>query len=178
MSSDKLPQIGLYCHKFGKTGKIKSKVSSSSSRNRLFLSNSSSAYIPLRCNSDGTFSLYNDRAYGEITMDVYRTYCTGRGRLYPVLKKHTNETELCSDIGVDGRKDDLSNHVHYVEIGWNMSAMNFGTRLPPMKPKNVVGFAKYIKCKLIVFSVYFVSYTFILVYAIFYCWYLDGGMYR
>ena len=147
VSSDKLPQIGLYCHKFGKTGKVKSKVSSYSARNRLFLSKSSSAYIPLRCNSDGSFSLYNDRTYGEITMDVYRTYCTGRGRLYPVLKKHTNETELCSDIGVDGRKDDLSNHVHFVEIGWNMSAMNSGKTMAPMKTKNVVSFAKCIRYK-------------------------------
>ena len=157
MSSDKLPQIGLYCHKFGKTGKIKSKVSSSSSRNRLFLSKSSSAYIPLRCNSDGSFSLYNDRAYGEITMDIYRTYCTGRGRLYPGLKKHTNEKELCSDIGVDGRKDDLFNHVHYVEIGWNMSAINFGRSLASKKTKNVVGFAKCINWSyfLYIFNIFF-----------------------
>ena len=73
-------------------------------------------------------------------MDIYKTYCTGRGRLYPVLKKHKNETELCSDIGVDGRKDDLSNHVHFVEIGWNMSAMNSGNTLAPMKTRNVVSF--------------------------------------
>ena len=133
--NDKLPQVGLYCHKFGKTGKIQSMVSSSSIKPL----KSSAAYVPLRCNSDGTFSLFNEGTSFEETVDVHSAYCTRRG-LYPVLKKHEENTELCSEVGVDGRTYNLSNHVHYVEIGWNMSAMKFDSekRLAPTEIKDMV----------------------------------------
>ena len=59
--------------------------------------------------------------------------------------KHEEETELCSDIGVDGRTDDLSNHIQYVEIGWNMSAIKFDAerRFAPTKIKDMVCFNEY-----------------------------------
>ena len=138
VSDDILPQVGLYCHKFSKSGKVQSKVSSRS----ITPLKSSSAYVPLRCNSDGTFSLFNEDASYENIVDVYKAYCTRRG-LYPVLKKHVEKTELCSDIGVDGRSDDLSGHVHYVEIGWNMSAMKFDSekRFAPTEIKDMVCFS-------------------------------------
>ena len=100
---------------------------------------SSAAYVPLRCNSDGYFSLFNEGPNYEEIVDVYGAYCTRRG-LYPVLKKHDENTELCSEIGADGRTDDLSNHVHYVEIGWNMSAMKPDSerRLAPTEIKDMV----------------------------------------
>jgi hypothetical protein len=58
------------------------------------------------------------------TVDVNKVSCT-TNRLYPVLKKDTHGTALCSNVGADGRTDDLLSTVHYVEIGWNMSAMTF-----------------------------------------------------
>ena len=140
VSDDKLPQVGLYCHKFSKTGKIQSKVSSASIKPLIW----NSAYVPLRCNQDGTFSLFNDGKNFEEAVDVHRAYCTSR-KNYPVLVKHEQETELCSDSGVDGRTDDLSNHIHYVEIGWNMSAIKFDAerRIAPTKIKDMVCFNEY-----------------------------------
>ena len=140
VSDDKLPQVGLYCHKFSKTGKIQSKVSSASIKPLIW----NSAYVPLRCNQDGTFSLFNDGKDFEETVDIHRAYCTSR-KNYPVLVKHEKETELCSDKGVDGRTDDLSNHIHYVEIGWNMSAIKFDAerRFAPTKIKDMVCFNEY-----------------------------------
>ena len=63
-----------------------------------------------------------------------------------MLKKHVEKTELCSDIGVDGRSDDLSGYVHYVEIGWNMSAMKFDSekRFAPTEIKDMVSFLAYL----------------------------------
>ena len=63
-----------------------------------------------------------------------------------MLKKHVEKTELCSDIGVDGRSDDLSGHVHNVEIGWNMSAMKFDSekRFAPTEIKDMVSFFAYL----------------------------------
>ena len=118
VSSEKLPQVGFYCHKFNKKREIKSKVKSSSIKPL----KKDAAYVPLRCNKDGNFTLFNEGTGATETVDVTKVSCTKRGQ-YPALKKHTNETNLCSRVGADGRTDDLQDYVHYVEIGWNMSAM-------------------------------------------------------
>jgi len=117
----KMPQVGFYCHKFDKTGKIKSKVKSSSIKPL----KKDAAYVPLRCNEDGNFTLFNEGKNAMEAVDVHKVSCTKKG-LYPVLKKSQDETTLCSSVGADGRTDELQNNIHYVEIGWNMSAMTNG----------------------------------------------------
>ena len=117
-----LPQVGFYCHKFNKRGKIKSKVSSNSIKPL----KKNAVYVPLRCNSDGTFSLFNEGRNFTESVDVHKVSCTHKG-LYPILKKRNDNSTLCSEIGADGRTNDLWNNVRYVEIGWNMTAMKFGS---------------------------------------------------
>lgn len=87
--------------------------------------NRNARYVPLRCDSDGNFTLSDntqvDPSKGE-EVDIYKAKCTKKQ--YPILIKHQNETELCSNVGADGRTSDLEEHVHTVQIGWNMSAID------------------------------------------------------
>lgn len=115
VASNNLPQVGLYCHGFTKK---KSLLSSSSIKSL----KKSVHYVPLRCNNDGTFTLFNNPKGGAV--DVHKVVCTNKQ--YASVKKHENEETLCSTKGADGRTDDLVNKLHYVEIGWDMSAMNPG----------------------------------------------------
>ena len=57
-------------------------------------------------------------------VDVHNARCTQKQ--YPALKKHVGEGKLCSDVGADGRADNLQNYLHTVQIGWNMSAIDPG----------------------------------------------------
>ena len=82
----------------------------------------STQYVPLRCNDNGNFTLYDDPDSDAV--DVYNVKCTKKQ--YPALKKHKNEDILCSKYGADGRTDNLLNTIRRVQIGWNMSAMNPG----------------------------------------------------
>ena len=77
-------------------------------------------YVPLTCNKDGTFSILGSTSQDAV--DVHVARCTNKQ--YPELKKHVDEDKLCSDIGADGRTDDLQTSLHTVQIGWNMSAIN------------------------------------------------------
>ena len=84
--------------------------------------NESKQYVPLRCNNDSTLSLFHDP--NNEAIDIYKASCS-KSKQYPVLKKHENESTLCSEIGADGRDTNLTNiDIHYVQLGWNMSAMN------------------------------------------------------
>ena len=58
------------------------------------------------------------------------------------MKKHEPTTKLCSEVGADGRTDNLHDSIRYVEIGWNMSAMSFPseTQVAPTKLKDMVNF--------------------------------------
>ena len=76
---------------------------------------------------DGNFTFSDDTqqaepSNGEEKVDIYKAKCTKKQ--YPALIKHENETELCSNVGADGRTSDLEDHVHTVQIGWNMSAID------------------------------------------------------
>ena len=133
----KLPQIGFYCHQFDKNGKIKRKVKASSIKPL----KKDSVYVSLKCQSDGTFALFDEKAGTAEAVDPHSVRCSGKG-LRPTLKKHEPTTKLCSEVGADGRTDNLHDTIRYVEIGWNMSAMSFPseTQVAPTKLKDMVNF--------------------------------------
>ena len=135
LTKEELPQVGFYCHRFNKNGDVKSKVSSSSIQPL----KKDAAYVPLRCNSDGTFTLFNEGRNSTEAVDVNKVYCSKKG-LYPVLKKSQDGDTPCSEVGVDGRRYDVLTKVRYVEIGWNMSAMKFSSekRFAPTEIKDMV----------------------------------------
>ena len=99
--------------------------------------NRNARYVPLSCNSDGNFTLSDDTqvdpSKGE-EVDIYKAKCTQKQ--YPILIKHQNETELCSNVGADGRTSDLEAHVHTVQIGWNMSAIDPNIKIREMVSRN------------------------------------------
>ena len=109
-----MPQVGLLCH--GPKGKSFVSKSSISPLTK------SALYVPLRCNDDGNFTLYNHTSSDPV--DVYKAKCTKKQ--YPLLIKQENETTLCSNLGADGRNTSLdsSDYIHSVQIGWNMSAID------------------------------------------------------
>ena len=82
----------------------------------------SAAYVPLRCNSNGKFTLFDPKEDTKKDVDPHKVKCKG-GQLRPTLKKHKAQENLCSEIGADGRLNDLRNTIRLVEIGWNMSGM-------------------------------------------------------
>ena len=139
-----LPQIGFYCHQFDKNGKIKRKVKASSIKPL----KKDSVYVPLKCQSDGTFALFDEKAGTAEAVDPHSVRCSGKG-LRPTLKKHEPTTKLCSEVGADGRTDNLHDTIRYVEIGWNMSAMSFPseTQVAPTKLKDMVNLTVFY-CKL------------------------------
>ena len=112
MENDDLPQLGLLCH----GPKLNSFVSKSSIKPL----KKSARYVPLRCNNDGKFTLFDDPDGDEV--DIYKAKCTKKQ--YPMVIKHENETSLCSNLGADGRQTDLEGNIHTVQIGWNVSAVS------------------------------------------------------
>ena len=84
----------------------------------------SADYVPLRCKSNGKFTLFDQKEDKSKDIDPHKVKCN-KGKLRPTLKKHKDQEKLCSEIGADGRLDDLQNTIRFVEIGWNMSAMVF-----------------------------------------------------
>ena len=120
LANNTFPQLGFYCNSYDKKpNKVQS--SSISVRNR-------KQYVPLRCNDDGTLSRFGESNGRAI--DVYKVFC--KKKQYPTLMKKKNDVGkqiLCSTIGADGRKVDLSHNIHYVQLGWDMSAMNRKNRI-------------------------------------------------
>ena len=104
----------------------------------------SAAYVPLRCKSNGKFTLFDQTDDGsKDVVDPHKVKCKGGrkgGQLRPSLKMHKDQEKLCSEIGADGRLDDLRNTIRYVEIGWNMSAMTLSSdsQFAPTELKDVV----------------------------------------
>jgi len=121
VQSGDLPQVGLYCH----DPKSRNFVSSSSIKPLA----ADAPYVPLRCNNAGKFTIFNGTSDEEI--DIYKARCTEKQ--YPILLKHKNEVALCSNLGADGRNNDLENSIRTVQIGWNMSEIN-----PNMKIKEMI----------------------------------------
>ena len=101
----------------------------------------SAAYVPLRCNSNGKFTLFDQKEHRGV--DPHKVKCKGGrkgGQLRPTLKKHKDQEKLCSEIGADGRLDDLRNKIRFIEIGWNMSGVAFPSneQVAPIELKDVV----------------------------------------
>ena len=96
-------------------------------------------YVPLRCNSNGKFTLFDQKEDRSKDVDPHKVKCN-KGKLRPTLKKHEDQEKLCSEIGADGRLDDLQNAIRFVEIGWNMSAMASPSneQVAPTELKDVV----------------------------------------
>ena len=123
MQDGDLPQLELYCH--GKSLVSKSSIKAL---------NKNAHYVPLTCKNDGTFTIFNST--DSTNVDVYNAKCTRKQ--YPQLTKHENEDILCSDLGADGRSNDLENYIHTVQIGWNMSAMKPNVGMKEMVSINKV----------------------------------------
>ena len=104
----------------------------------------SAAYVPLRCKSNGKFTLFDQTDDGsKDVVDPHKVKCKGGrkgGQLRPTLKMHKDQEKLCSEIGADGRLDDLQNTIRFVEIGWNMSGIVFPSngQVAPTELKDVV----------------------------------------
>ena len=128
---------------FDKKGKINQRVDLTKASSMKPLKKST-AYVPLRCKSNGKFALFEEKGEkeeGSEDVDPHKIKCKGkRKKLRPTLKKHNDQDKLCSEIGADGRLDDLQNTIRYVEIGWNMSAMTLSSdaQFAPTEIKDVV----------------------------------------
>ena len=136
-----MPQIGFYCPfhaRFNKKGKLNRRVDLTEATSTKLLKKSAD-YVPLRCESNGKFTLFDEKEERSKDVDPHKVKCN-KGKLRPTLKKHKDQEKLCSEIGADGRLDDLQNTIRFVEIGWNMSAMTLSSdsQFAPTELKDVV----------------------------------------
>ena len=99
----------------------------------------STDYVPLKCKSNGKFTLFDQKEDRSKDVDPHKVKCN-KGKLRPTLKKHRDQEKLCSEIGADGRVEDLQNTIRFVEIGWNMSGMALPSneQVAPTELKDVV----------------------------------------
>ena len=99
----------------------------------------STDYVPLKCKSNGKFTLFDQKEDRSKDVDPHKVKCN-KGKLRPTLKKHRDQEKLCSEIGADGRVEDLQKTIRFVEIGWNMSGMALPSneQVAPTELKDVV----------------------------------------
>ena len=99
----------------------------------------STDYVPLKCKSNGKFTLFDQKEDRSKDVDPHKVKCN-KGKLRPTLKKHRDQEKLCSEIGADGGVEDLQKTIRFVEIGWNMSGMALPSneQVAPTELKDVV----------------------------------------